>query len=79
MDLLIFSIQDTCSKDFSELRLFSKMELAQRWFRQVCAQSPIADDLKLYQVGTFNTETGITSTDVNFVEYGVKSNVETAQ
>lgn len=71
MVYLMFSIKDVLSGNFTEILLFNNKEMAVRYFNGLCAESKIKDDLQLFALGTYNTETGEIVSNVEFIKGGV--------
>lgn len=58
MILKMFSVYDRVSGSYSDIKLFTKKELAVRWFNNFKNESPFASDLDLYYLGEYNLDTG---------------------
>lgn len=67
MKLGLYSIKDSLSGQFSQLVPFQNKEIAKRWFRQTCLESKIKNDLQLFYLGSYDIETGVIESKVEFV------------
>ena len=70
MKYQLFSIKDVLSGAFNEILIFQNVELAKRYFQNLCAESKIKNDLQLFRLGEYDVETGITSTATDFIMSG---------
>ena len=68
----IFTIRDTITNCYSDLRLYVNENDAKRGFANVCKQSPFGRDYDLYHCGTFDLSNGelITKSVFDFVVHG---------
>lgn len=66
----IYSVKDVVSGDFTEITIFKNREMAMRWFKSLCAESKIAQDLQLFYLGTYNIATGEIKSAVEFIGGG---------
>lgn len=59
---------DRVSQTYGEPFCAQKHELAQRRFNYICSQSPmVADDMQLFCLGQYSTDTGLLSSSLEFV------------
>lgn len=68
----IYSIKDTVTGNFSDIKIFNNEASAVRWFRGLCDESKIGQDLQLYCLGTYNIENGEIHCLVDFIANGKK-------
>jgi hypothetical protein len=71
--MLMFSVKDVVSGQFSRIELFNNNEVALRWYNGLLAESKIAKELQLYCLGTYNLETGDVLPQLEFVQGGTVS------
>ena len=57
MILRMYTVYDKVSGSFSDIKLFTKEELAVRWFNNFKKESPFGLDLDLYYLGEYNLDT----------------------
>lgn len=67
MKLGLYSIKDTLSGQFSQIVPLQNKEIAKRWFRQACQESKIKNDLQLFYLGSYDIETGVIESKVEFI------------
>lgn len=71
MKYQLFSVKDCCSSQFSEIKPFVNQGTAERWFKNLCAESKIAQDLQLYYLGEYDIQTGEIKPCCTFICGGV--------
>lgn len=69
-DLILYSIKDTVTGCFSDIKMFVNEAQAKRWFDTFCAESKISSDLQLFSLGQYNALTGDIFPSVSFVKNG---------
>lgn len=57
MTKTIVAVEDRMT-EFMQPRAVQSVEAAERDFKVLCEDSPIAKDMNLWRIGEFNTETG---------------------
>lgn len=67
MKYQLFTVKDCCSGQYSEIKPFVNQGTAERWFKQLCAESKIACDLQLYYLGEYDIITGIIEPKCEFI------------
>lgn len=70
MKYKLFTIKDCLSGAFNEILIFQNIELAKRYFQNLCSESKIKNDLQLFCLGEYDVEKGITSTAIDFIMSG---------
>ena len=70
MNYEIYSVKDVVIGSFSDIKIMSNEAHATRWFKELCEQSKIKEDLQLYRLGVYSTETGCINSDVVFIVGG---------
>lgn len=70
MNYKLFSIKDVLSGNFTDILIFNNEEMAVRYFNGLCAESKIKDDLQLFCLGEYNSQTGAIISDVKFIKGG---------
>lgn len=73
MNYFLYSIKDTCAGSFNEILIFQNDELAIRYFKNLCAESKIKNDLQLYKLGTYDNITGVITNNVEFLKGGAEN------
>lgn len=71
MKYQIYTIKDVLSGSMTDLLLFANDEMAIRYFNGLCQESKIKDDLQLFKLGEYETETGNITSSVKFIKGGV--------
>lgn len=71
MSYEIFSIKDVLSGNMTDLKLFPNVAMAKRWFEETCSECKFSKDLQLFKLGTYDTQVGITSNELEFIMAGV--------
>ena len=66
----IYSVKDVVTGNFSDIQIMVNRDCAIRWFKGLCAESKIKNDLQLFYLGTYNLSTGEISSAVDFVVGG---------
>lgn len=73
MEMKMYSIKDELS-GFAPAIPFSNTEMAQRYFKTQLKTNPIMEhqpaDFSLWEMGTFDTETGFYDSSVEMIERG---------
>lgn len=72
MSYVIYSIKDVVVGTFFEPKIYANDEVAKREFSSVCEQARFAEDLQFYKLGEFNIDTGVITSNVEFVTSGKK-------
>lgn len=67
MKLNIYSVKDVVSGDFSSLSTLPNDQLARRNFNVLCNESKFSKDLQLFKLGSFDNETGVIDSNVEFI------------
>lgn len=70
----IYSVKDVVSGSFTDILPFSNEAMAIRYFKGLCSESKIKNDLQLYKLGTYNIETGDIVSSVEFIAGGSEYN-----
>lgn len=71
MKYFLFSVKDVLSGNLTGIELFANESLAVRWFNGLCQESKIKDDLQLFKLGEYDTQTGKIKSSVKFIKAGV--------
>lgn len=75
----MYTIRDTVSNEMAQPFFQANKKTAIRAFREACNNMPEikdhAEDMELFFVGTFDTETGLIANEPEMIERGVKNNV----
>lgn len=71
MKYFLFSIKDVLSGNFSDILIFYNVEMAKRYFENLCKESKISKDLQLFCLGEFDIRTGEIQKAVEFICGGV--------
>lgn len=58
MILGLYTIYDRVAGSYSDIKLFTKKELALRWFEMFKSESKFADDLQLFYLGIYDISCG---------------------
>lgn len=66
----IFSIKDVVVGAFSDILIFPNTDVAKRYFKSLCAESKVKNDLQLFALGSYNSVTGEIESDVTFLMGG---------
>lgn len=61
MENLLYCIYDRVTGCYGMPNVLINVGAAKRWFRNLCSSSPIGNDCELYELGQYNTSTGIIS------------------
>lgn len=72
-NFILVCVKDTISGFFSEPKPFYNKAMALRWFKGLCQESKISNDLQLFSLGSFNSETGEIVSEVQFIEGGANN------
>lgn len=70
MSYNLYSIYDKVAGTYASVQVNVKDELAVRDFKELCKKSPFGCDLALYRLGTYNVDTGVIVSDVQFLVNG---------
>lgn len=71
MTLYIYSVKDILSGDLTDLKLFQNDAIAKRWFEDICHDCKYSLDLQLFKLGSYDTQLGIVSNNLEFIMAGV--------
>lgn len=63
----LYSVKDTVAGVFYDINIFQNNEVAIRYFRGLCSESKIKNDLQFYKLGEYDTTTGEIVSCVEFV------------
>lgn len=70
MKFEIYSIKDSVTGQFADIRPMVNRAQAIRWFDDFCGESKIGRDLQLYSLGSYDVQTGEITSSVEFVKGG---------
>lgn len=70
MEFQIYTVRDICAGTFTKLEIMTNEAVARRWFRAICAESKFPADLELFRLGTYDSQTGVINSNVEFIEGG---------
>lgn len=67
MKYYLYSVKDSLAGVFFDIQIFQNDEVALRYFRGLCSESKIKQDLQFYKLGEYDTVTGEIVSNVDFL------------
>lgn len=63
----LYSVKDVLTGSMNGIQTFVNKDVAVRWFKGLVEESKIAKDLQLFCLGTYDIQTGIIESNVDFI------------
>lgn len=63
----LYAVKDVLTGSMNGIQIFANKDVGVRWFKGLAEESKIAKDLQLFCLGTYDIQTGIIESNVDFI------------